>query len=328
MDSGLTFLAAYTWSKSIDDASSWFSLGFTEPFLHRLVVSVCELMGTAFPELIEAQDFVEQTIKQEELRFAETLDQGLRHLEDILVNLEGKIIARDDVFKLYDTYGFPQDLTADIARERGLTLDKQGFDKAMAEQRKRARAASKFTLDTGDAESQIAFATEFVGYEKLEETSRIIAIFKEGRSVKQLTQGEQGGIVLETTPFYAESGGQVGDRGKLMGEGIVFEVSDTQKQGKAHIHLGEIKQGRYVSEIPVTRKSTERDDRYTVLVEPLRLTGFQAAFVNTRVVLSPTLKACIWIAIRGKVPLNSEITLRKRLVISSAMMTAQWSYCG
>jgi alanyl-tRNA synthetase len=218
-------------------------LGFTEAFFHRLVAPLSQLMGDAFPELREAQEFVERTIKQEELRFAETLDQGLRHLEDILANLRDKTIAGDDVFKLYDTYGFPQDLTADIARERGLKLDKPGFDKAMAEQRKRARAASKFELDASDTDSQIAFESEFTGYEKLEGKSKVVAIFKEGRSVKQLKQGEQGGIVLANTPFYAESGGQVGDRGKLMGEGLVFEVSDTQKQGKAHIHLGEVKQG-------------------------------------------------------------------------------------
>ncbi|MBT7953323.1 MAG: alanine--tRNA ligase [Gammaproteobacteria bacterium] len=219
------------------------SLGFTEPFFYRLVSTVSDLMGEAFPELKEAQEFVERTIKQEELRFAETLDQGLGHLEDILANLKGKIIAGDDVFKLYDTYGFPVDLTADIARERGLTLDKQGFDKAMAEQRKRARAASKFELDTNDANSQIIFDSEFVGYEKLEESSTVIALFKDGRSVKQLAQGEEGGIILATTPFYAESGGQSGDRGKLMSNGVVFEVCDTQKQSKAHIHLGELKQG-------------------------------------------------------------------------------------
>ena len=219
------------------------SLGFTEPFFYRLVSTVSDLMGDAFPELRDAQEFVERTIKQEELRFAETLDQGLGHLQDILANLKGKTIAGDDVFKLYDTYGFPVDLTADIARERGLMLDKQGFDKAMAEQRKRARAASKFELDSSDANSQIQFDSEFVGYDKLEESSTVVALFKDGRSVKQLAQGEQGGIILATTPFYAESGGQSGDRGKLMGDGVVFEVSDTQKQSKAHIHLGELKQG-------------------------------------------------------------------------------------
>ncbi len=219
------------------------SLGFNEPFFYRLVSRLSELMGDAFPELRDAQEFVERTIKQEELRFAETLDQGLGHLEDILASLKGKTIAGDDVFKLYDTYGFPVDLTADIARERGLTLDKPGFDKAMAEQRKRARAASKFELDTSDASSQISFDSEFVGYEKLQESSTVIAMFKDGKSVKRLVQGEEGGIILATTPYYAESGGQSGDRGKLMGEGVVFDVYDTQKQSNAHIHLGELKQG-------------------------------------------------------------------------------------
>jgi alanyl-tRNA synthetase len=234
------------------------SLGFTEPFFYRLVATLSDLMGEAFPELKEAREFVERTIKQEELRFAETLDQGLGHLEDILANLKGKTIAGDDVFKLYDTYGFPVDLTADIARERGLNLDKQGFDKAMAEQRKRARAASKFELDASDADSQIAFDSEFVGYEKLEDSTNVIAIFKDGRSVKQLSQGEQGGIILAATPFYAESGGQCGDRGKLMGEGVVFEVSDTQKQASAHIHLGELKQG----EIAVNQSLQARVNKF------------------------------------------------------------------
>ena len=218
-------------------------LGFSEPFFFSLVAPLAKLMGEAFPELLQAQEFVEQTLKQEELRFAETLVQGLRHLEDILVNLGGKIIAGDDVFKLYDTYGFPMDLTADIARERGLTLDKAGFDKAMAEQRKRARSASKFELDKNDTDAHMDYDSVFTGYEELEGESSVVAIFKEGRIVTQLQAGEQGGIILTSTPFYAESGGQVGDRGKLIADGIVFEVSDTQKQGKAHVHLGEVKQG-------------------------------------------------------------------------------------
>lgn len=218
-------------------------LGFSEPFFFSLVAPLAELMGEAFPELKDSQEFIEQTLKQEELRFAETLDQGLRHLEEILVNLGGKIIAGDDVFKLYDTYGFPMDLTADIARERGLTLDKKGFDKAMAEQRKRARSASKFELDKNDSNAHMDYESVFTGYEELEGESSVVAIFKEGRIVTQLQAGEQGGIILTSTPFYAESGGQVGDRGKLIADGIVFEVSDTQKQGKAHVHLGEVKQG-------------------------------------------------------------------------------------
>ncbi len=222
-------------------------LGISGPFFHRLVTPLASLMGEAFWELKDAQEFIGRTLKQEELRFAETLDQGLRHLEDILASPGGEIIAGDDVFKLYDTYGFPVDLTADIARERGLTLDKAGFDKAMAAQRKRARSASKFELDTSDTDALTDYESTFIGYDELEGESTVVAVFKAGRTVGELQAGEQGGIILTSTPFYAESGGQVGDRGKLVADGAVFEVSDTQKQGRAHVHLGEVVQGTICS---------------------------------------------------------------------------------
>ncbi|NKB37990.1 MAG: alanine--tRNA ligase [Gammaproteobacteria bacterium] len=218
-------------------------IGFNEPFFYKLVEPLANLMGEAFPELLESKEFVESTLRQEEIRFAETLEQGLRHLEDILANLEGEVIAGEDVFKLYDTYGFPIDLTADIARERDLTLDKPGFDKAMAEQRKRARSASKFELDSSQSETGLDYVTAFTGYESFEHDASVEAIFKEGKTVTSLEKGEEGGVILSSTPFYAESGGQVGDCGKLIAEGLVFEVRDTQKQGKAHIHLGEVVQG-------------------------------------------------------------------------------------
>ena len=218
-------------------------LGFNKPFFHRLVAPLAELMGDAFPELPETKEFVERTLRQEELRFAETLDHGLRHLEDILANLKDKRIAGEDVFKLYDTYGFPMDLTADIARERGLTLDKAGFDKAMAAQRKLAQSASKFAAVTNDESANFDYESTFSGYEKLVDESTVIALFKGGNSADTLQAGDEGGIVLDATPFYAESGGQIGDSGKLIADGIVFEVSDTQKLGSAHLHLGELKQG-------------------------------------------------------------------------------------
>jgi alanyl-tRNA synthetase len=218
-------------------------LGFNKPFFHRLVAPLAELMGDAFPELPETQEFVERTLRQEELRFAETLDHGLRHLEDILANLKDKRIAGEDVFKLYDTYGFPMDLTADIARERGLTLDKAGFDKAMAAQRKLAQSASKFAAVTNDESANFDYESTFSGYEKLVDESTVIALFKGGNSANTLQAGDEGGIVLDATPFYAESGGQIGDSGKLIADGIVFEVRDTQKLGSAHLHLGELKQG-------------------------------------------------------------------------------------
>ena len=219
-------------------------LGFSEPFFYRLVKPLDEMMGDVFPELREMHEFVERTLKTEEERFAETLELGLRHLEDIVSGLSDKVISGEDVFKLYDTYGFPVDLTGDIARERGLELDKAGFDKAMAEQRKRARAASKFDLNMSAADNNLDLVSNFTGYEQLEDNGHVTAIFVDGNTVKELQQGEQGGIVLDSTSFYAESGGQVGDRGKLLADGVVFEVSDTKKQGSAHIHLGEVIQGK------------------------------------------------------------------------------------
>ena len=218
-------------------------LGFNEPFFHRLVEPLAGLMGEAFPELLDAREFVEKTLKQEELRFAETLEQGLRHLEDIIDALSGSEIGGTDVFKLYDTYGFPVDLTGDIARERGLTLDMPGFDQAMAEQRKRARSASKFELNTEDGGAGLDLETQFTGYDVAEGDSNVVAIFRDGATANEINIGEEAGIVLDSTPFYAESGGQVGDRGKLVADGMVFEVRDTQKQGDAHIHLGELVQG-------------------------------------------------------------------------------------
>ncbi|MBI2994191.1 MAG: alanine--tRNA ligase [Gammaproteobacteria bacterium] len=218
-------------------------LGFVDPFFHRLVQPLIEVMGEACPELSHSRELVEQTLRAEESRFAETLDQGLRVLEEVVEKLRGRIIPGDAVFKLYDTFGFPVDLTADIARERGLQLDLRGFDSAMAEQRARARAASKFAADAALGGDRGDLASEFRGYEQLELTSRVLALYRDGRTVNSLKVGEEGGIVLAATPFYAESGGQVGDQGELAANGVRFEVTDTQKQGKAHAHLGRVIEG-------------------------------------------------------------------------------------
>jgi len=217
-------------------------LGFTEPFFYKLVVPLNDIMGEAYPELGRSLDLVQQTLRQEEERFAETLDFGLRHLEEAIAALEDDTIPGDVVFKLYDTYGFPVDLTADIARERNLRLDMDGFEKSMAEQRARARAASRF--DAGPAaEGGSDYPTRFHGYESLALEAKVAALFRNGRAVQELGEGEEGGVILEDTPFYAESGGQVGDAGVLHAEGLRFEVGDTRKQGPAFIHLGRVEQG-------------------------------------------------------------------------------------
>jgi len=223
-------------------------LGLHEPFFYRLVEPLVAVMGEAYPNLKQSQQFVERTLRSEEERFGETLEQGLGLLEAVIEGLTGKTIPGADVFRLYDTYGFPVDLTADIARERGLILDMDGFEQAMDAQRERARAASKFDMKLAfNSEEITGYASEFRGYEHLELKSVVTGIFAEGRKCNELPEGQAGGIILEATPFYAESGGQVGDKGTLTGDGVIFEVTDTQKQGKAHIHLGRVLQGTVVT---------------------------------------------------------------------------------
>lgn len=217
-------------------------LGFNKPFFHQLVPALVSEMGEAYPELCANQAQIEHVLKQEEDRFAETLGQGLKLLKEVVNKMQGKMIPGDEVFKLYDTYGFPVDLTADIAREQGLTIDTKGYKKAMAEQKAKARAASKFEMDAS-LFPQIDKETEFLGYVSLEEKSNIVALFQEGRSVNEIKAGESGGVVLDTTPFYAESGGQVGDQGRLFEGDAEFHVEDTLKQAKAHIHIGILSKG-------------------------------------------------------------------------------------
>ncbi len=222
-------------------------LGLTEPFFHKLVSPLNDLMGEAYPELDENCERVGQVLLKEEQRFAETLEQGLKHLEVAINEMQGSVISGDVVFMLYDTYGFPVDLTADIARERGLSLDEAGYEKAMEQQRERARAASKFSVDMSDL-PDTDFMTEFSGYELMDQQANresvVEAIYQDGESVNELKTGEFGGVILRTSPFYAESGGQVGDTGYLSSEGILFEVNDTQKQGSAFVHLGILQEGK------------------------------------------------------------------------------------
>ena len=222
-------------------------LGMDELFFHKLVAPLAKEMGDAYPELKKAQAHVEKVLEKEGKRFAETLDQGMIILESAIADLDGKQIPGDVVFKLYDTYGFPLDLTADIARERGLTIDERGFETAMSTQRDRARAASKFgsTLKlTGHAPTvKIDMKTEFLGYEGIAGVSEIHSLYRDGAAVDSLSEGEEGAVILLSTPFYAESGGQIGDSGILVAAGNLFHVDDTQKSANAIVHYGLVEQG-------------------------------------------------------------------------------------
>jgi alanyl-tRNA synthetase len=217
-------------------------LGMDELFFHKLVAPLVKEMGGAYPELAKAQAHVEKVLAKEEARFAETLDQGMEILEAAIADLDGKQLPGDLVFKLYDTYGFPVDLTADIARERDLSIDQQGFDAAMEGQRERARAASKFSVAGSDGLKTDA-KTEFLGYAGTEAPGEIVALFRDGRAVDELATGDDGAVILASTPFYAESGGQIGDRGILVDEGKLFRVDDTQKSGDANVQFGTVEQG-------------------------------------------------------------------------------------
>lgn len=213
-------------------------LGAEGAFFYKLVAALAEQMGAAYPELIEKQAIVERALQQEEEQFGKTLERGLTILEDELATLSGTVIPGDVVFRLYDTYGFPVDLTNDVAREHNLTIDQAGFDAAMAEQRKRAQQASHFGTDynqnvTSDQK------TDFTGYEHDFGNATVVELLKEGQKISALQDGEQGLVILDQTPFYAESGGQIGDTGTLTLEnGAVFNVQDTLKLGKAYAHKG------------------------------------------------------------------------------------------
>jgi alanyl-tRNA synthetase len=220
-----------------------YMLGCKEPFFFRLVEPLCQEMGEAFPELSAAKGQVERVLKAEEQRFAETLEQGMKILEQAIVDLKGKQIPGETVFRLYDTYGFPTDLTADIARERDLTLDMAGYEKEMEAQKERARAASQFGADQS-VQMALEGETEFTGYERLEDKATIIGLFRDGESVDTLEDGQSGMVVLDRSPFYAESGGQVGDKGRLSVDSAVFTVTDTRKQGgEVFGHIGTLSGG-------------------------------------------------------------------------------------
>ncbi|MEZ5492431.1 MAG: alanine--tRNA ligase [Gammaproteobacteria bacterium] len=219
-----------------------YQLGIKEIFFYRLVGALAEAMGEAYPELLARQQFVEKVLREEEQQFARTLEHGMGILEQAIEKLQGSVIPGETVFRLYDTYGFPLDLTADVAREQGLTLDREGFDKAMEEQKSRARSASSF----GGVEKlviDLASATEFIGYDHLQGQGTVQAIYQHGQPVKQIAAGAEADLILDNSPFYGESGGQIGDCGTLQADGKLFEVIDTQKQGDYLIHRGVLQSG-------------------------------------------------------------------------------------
>lgn len=255
-------------------------LGASEPFFHKLVAALDAEMGEAYPELHQARDQIERVLLKEEQQFARTLDHGMGLLEEALSALEGEVLPGETIFKLYDTYGFPYDLTADVCRERGVTLDETGFERELEAQRQRARAASQFGGDYGAA-LELEGSTEFTGYDRLEDSSVVKAIVDSGgNALEVLEEGQKGVVVLDRTPFYAESGGQVGDTGYLQANDGRFQVTNTRKQAGHHLHEGLMVGGRLaVGERlapqvdPSLRQATMRNHSATHLMhEALRLT--------------------------------------------------------
>lgn len=217
-------------------------LGATGSFFHKMLQPLIEVMGAAYPELEAQKARIEAQLLKEEEQFAKTLEQGLKLLEGELANLKGSVIPGEVVFKLYDTYGFPTDLTADIARERDLTIDEAGFEVEMAAQRQRARDAGKFAIDYNSV-VKVEGETQFDGYDATAGQGQIIAIYKDGEQVDEVAEGDEALIVLNQTPFYAESGGQIGDTGIFKNDTGIFEVQDTKKSGGAFVHQGIVTMG-------------------------------------------------------------------------------------
>jgi alanyl-tRNA synthetase len=221
-----------------------YKLGIQQPFFYKLVRPLEQEMGAAYPELTRGRALAERVLKQEEEKFAQTLANGMVLLEAAIRNLRGaKVIDGDTVFKLKDTYGFPVDLTADVARERGLAIDQARFEVAMEEQRRRSQEASKFTVDLRGG-APLEARTLFSGYEGLSGSGRVVMLLKQGAQVEVLEKGEAGEVVLDRTPFYAEAGGQVGDAGQLTSSGVRFIVTDTVRRDAAHFHIGTLLEGR------------------------------------------------------------------------------------
>jgi alanyl-tRNA synthetase len=218
-------------------------LGCNEPFFYKLVDSLSDVMGDAYPELVKAKDHVSKVLLKEEQRFAETLEHGMKILQQAIEDMDGKIINGETLFKLYDTYGFPADLTADVAREQGLEVDYAGFEAEMNKQKDRARASSQFAASGNSIKLGDVSATDFKGYEDTRDLATVQSIVRDGEEVQSLVEGEEAMIVLDQTPFYAESGGQVGDSGVLVADNARFDVSDTQKQKGIFLHIGKLARG-------------------------------------------------------------------------------------
>ncbi|HCO1974109.1 TPA: alanine--tRNA ligase [Escherichia coli] len=217
-------------------------LGAKETFFYKLVGPLIDVMGSAGEDLKRQQAQVEQVLKTEEEQFARTLERGLALLDEELAKLSGDTLDGETAFRLYDTYGFPVDLTADVCRERNIKVDEAGFEAAMEEQRRRAREASGFGADY-NAMIRVDSASEFKGYDHLELNGKVTALFVDGKSVDAINAGQEAVVVLDQTPFYAESGGQVGDKGELKGANFSFAVEDTQKYGQAIGHIGKLAAG-------------------------------------------------------------------------------------
>jgi len=239
-------------------------LGMNEPFFHKLVAPLADVMGEAYPELVNEKGRVEQALLAEEKQFSRTLDNGMTILEKAITELTGETIPGDTVFRLYDTYGFPVDLTADIARERGLSLDMNGFDSEMARQKAQARSASHF--ESAEAlDIELDHDTGFVGYDNDESAATILGLFKDSKPVDSLLEGETGIVLLDSTPFYGESGGQAGDTGSLQAENSLFVVRDTRKQGGQFLHIGSVEQGKLTKGLTVNGKINSGQRRATML---------------------------------------------------------------
>ena len=219
-----------------------YKLGQTQPFFYKLVPTLVREMGDYYTELVQGEKRAAEILAQEESRFAETLTTGMALLDAETAKLTSTVIPGETVFRLYDTYGFPVDLTADVARERGYTIDQQGFDAAMAAQRDRGRSASKFGVALKDS-VKLSGKTDFSGYDRLQGAGRITALIFDGAVVNTLGVGQEGQVVLDETPFYAEGGGQMGDSGTLSSPGARFTVRDTQKIGASFAHIGVVESG-------------------------------------------------------------------------------------
>jgi alanyl-tRNA synthetase len=218
--------------------------GVSPVFFNELVPTLAKVMGVAYPELVAKQAFVRDVLRKEGEQFARTLETGMEILDAAIAKLKGaKVIDGNTVFKLHDTYGFPTDLTADIARERGLAVDMEGYERAMDVQRKQSQAASQFGAQHLGV-IEIETKSDFSGYDAMSDDGQVVALAKDGAAVDELTAGEEGEVVLDRTPFYAESGGQVGDTGELTSAAAKFLVNDTQKRGPAYSHIGKLEKGR------------------------------------------------------------------------------------